>query len=55
MLKCKNLYADCRRGRREKRHHFYPPQEGKGNISVTIEEFAEIVDAEIKKNIYSLT
>jgi threonyl-tRNA synthetase len=32
-------------------HHFYPsPQEGKGNISVTIEEFAEIVDAEIKRH-----
>jgi threonyl-tRNA synthetase len=25
-------------------------QEGKGNISVTIEEFAEIVDAEIKRH-----
>jgi hypothetical protein len=59
MLKCKkSVYADCRRGRREKRNHFYPsPRTGrKGNISVTIEEFAEIVDAEIKdiKNIYSL-
>jgi hypothetical protein len=47
----KSVYADCRRGRREKRtisirRH---GQEGKGNISVTIEEFAEIVDAEIKK------
>jgi hypothetical protein len=59
MLKCKkSVYADCRRGREKNgtisiRHG----QEGKGNISVTIEEFAEIVDAEIKdiKNIYSLT
>jgi hypothetical protein len=35
-----------------KRNHFYPsPRTGrKGNISVTIEEFAEIVDAEIKRH-----
>jgi hypothetical protein len=59
MLKCKKpVYADCRRGRREngtisiRRHG----QEGKGNISVTIEEFAEIVDDQKDiKNIYSLT
>jgi threonyl-tRNA synthetase len=55
----KSVYADCRRGRRKngtisiRRHE----TGRKGNISVTIEEFAEIVDAEIKniKNIYSLT
>jgi hypothetical protein len=35
---------------REKRNHFYPsPRTGrKGNISVTIEEFAEIVDKRSK-------
>jgi threonyl-tRNA synthetase len=30
-------------------------QEGKGNVTVTIEEFGAIVDEEIKKTIYSLT
>jgi hypothetical protein len=51
------VYADCRWRRREKRDYFYTSstQEGKGNITVTIEEFAAIVDEEIKKSIYSLT
>jgi threonyl-tRNA synthetase len=43
------VYADCRRGREKQtisiRRH---GQEGKGNISVTIEEFAEIVDMRSK-------
>jgi threonyl-tRNA synthetase len=42
----------------EKTDHFYPSSwTGKGNITVTIEEFAAIVDEEIKKTlkVYSLT
>jgi hypothetical protein len=51
MLAKNPVYADCRRGRENgtisiRRHG----QEGKGNISVTIEEFAAIVDEEIKKH-----
>jgi threonyl-tRNA synthetase len=47
----KSVYADCREEEKNgtisiRRHG----QEGKGNISVTIEEFAEIVDAEIKRH-----
>jgi threonyl-tRNA synthetase len=40
----------------EKNEPFYPsPRTGRKNISVTIEEFAEIVDAEIKKDIKTFT
>jgi threonyl-tRNA synthetase len=41
------LYEEEKNGTISIRRH---GQEGKGNISVTIEEFAEIVDAEIKRH-----
>jgi hypothetical protein len=57
MQKCKKkpVYADCRRGRRETA--FIRRTGRKGNIKLTIEEFAAIVDEEIQniKSIYSLT
>jgi hypothetical protein len=52
------VYADCRR-REEKTDHFYPSPwtRRKRNITVTIEEFASIVNEENQniKSIYSLT
>jgi hypothetical protein len=50
MLKCKkSVYADVRK-KRKTAPFLSVATEGKGNISVTIEEFAEIVDAEIKRH-----
>jgi hypothetical protein len=49
MLKCKkSVYAV--RKKRKTAPFLSVATEGKGNISVTIEEFAEIVDAEIKRH-----
>jgi hypothetical protein len=51
MLKCKkSVYADCRRGRRKTAPFLSVATDRKEKNISTIEEFAEIVDEEIKRH-----